>query len=68
MDKSIHIIKCDHVTGLCTHACRFVLCSTFYGVTFALGDSLGGNRYVNFFFGVSVEAPAVFLSLFIADR
>jgi MFS family permease len=48
--------------------CWFVLCSTFYGVTYALGDSLGGNRYVNFFFGVSVEAPAVFLSLFIADR
>jgi MFS family permease len=48
--------------------CWFVICCTYYGVTFALGDSLGGNRYVGFLFGVFVEAPAVVLSLFIADR
>jgi OCT family organic cation transporter-like MFS transporter 4/5 len=48
--------------------CWFVVCCTYYGVTFALGDSLGGNRYVNFFFGILVEGPAVLLSLFIADR
>ena len=54
--------------GVYIHPCRFVVCCTYYGVTFALGDSLGGNRYVNFFFGILVEGPAVLLSLFIADR
>lgn len=50
------------------HVHRFTCCVTYYGVTFALGDSLGGNRYVNFALGVLVEVPSVFISVYLADK
>lgn len=47
---------------------RFTCCVTYYGVTFALGDSLGGNRYVNFALGVLVEVPSIFISVYLANK
>ena len=47
---------------------RFTCCLTYYGVSFALGDNIGGNRYINFVMALLVEVPAIFLADFFTKR
>jgi putative MFS transporter len=48
--------------------CWFVICFSFYGVTFSLGDRLGGNRYVNFILSSLLEVPVHLTVISIADK
>jgi MFS family permease len=47
--------------------CWFSLCLTYFGVTYTLGDNMGGNRTVNFILSFIFEIPATFSSVYIAN-